>query len=104
MAHKIVYSAGHYVVNALVIEACGPCAQGWRDGTLKSPAESGVACTHGQGQWQAGEVGKRGGWYGIGPIFRSERAAVLVCDALAEAVRMPAQGIPQSMRKASPSV
>jgi hypothetical protein len=104
MAHNIVHTAGPYVVNALVLSACGPCAEGWRNGTLKPYAESGVKCTHGQGQWQVGQVGKRGGWSGIGPIFRSKRAAVLVCDALAEALSMPAQGIPQNLRRASSGV
>lgn len=96
MTHNIVHTAGSYAVNALVLSACGPCARGWREGTLKPYAESGVKCTHGQGQWQAGQLGKRGGWSGIGPIYRSERAARLVCDALADAEREPVQGIPQS--------
>lgn len=92
----IVYEQGRYKVRALVQEACRDCLAGWRSGSLRSPREGGDVCTHGRGQWQAGEVGPRGGWYGIGPVYRSKRAARLVCDALAEAAREPAQGIPQS--------
>jgi hypothetical protein len=92
----VVYERGNYRVRAIVREACKPCRVGWDDGTVKSPRDGGSACTHGRGQWQAGEIGKRGGWYGIGPVYRSERAARLVCDALADAAREPVQGIPQS--------
>jgi hypothetical protein len=90
---KIVHEAGNYVVHELFTQACSPCNTGWHNGTLASPKNGGKRCTHGGGQWQAGQVGPRGGWYGIGPQYGSKRAAVLVCDALAEAAAMPRQGV-----------
>lgn len=93
----ITYERGGYRVAQIgQRSACKPCLTGWRDGTLVTPPNGGPVCMHGQGYWQAGEVGKRGGWYGIGPMYRSERAAHMVCDALADAAREPVQGIPQS--------
>lgn len=91
----ITYENGAYQVRAIQRSACGPCLAGWGSGSIKSPKDGGPVCTHGQGLWQTGQTGPRGGWRGISPTYKSERAARLVCDALAEAARVPAQGIPQ---------
>ena len=89
---KIIYTAGAYEVAQLVKLACKPCITAWNAGTLAKPKDGGDVCTHGRGEWQAGRTGPRGGWQGISPRYTSERAARIVCDALAEAAWIPAQG------------
>lgn len=82
-AIKVVHTADAYVVRELSREACQACSKGWSDGTLAHPRVSGVKCLHGSGRWQAGWVGPRGGWQGIGPQYTALRAAVALCEGLA---------------------
>jgi hypothetical protein len=93
MERVIVHENGRYKVWQVSRSACSDCRTGWSNGTLAPYAVSGVKCTHGRGSWQVGQVGPRGGWYAMSPTYGSERAAVLVCDALAEALNIPAQGV-----------
>lgn len=90
---KIVFEAGNFRVREFHRYACTPCRDGWRVGTLALPATGGQPCMHGKGMWQAGFIGPRGGWHGIGPFYKSEEAARLVCSALFYASRVPADGI-----------
>lgn len=87
---KIIHRNGAYFVREFYRQSCRPCNLGWHAGTLARPGEGGSVCTHkGRGQWQAGQLGPRGGWYGIGPMYGSPQAAEWLCDALAQAARMP---------------
>jgi hypothetical protein len=92
-AFKIVHEAGAYVVRELHKSACTPCATAWRNGTLAGPGSGGAICTHGRGSWQVGQIGPRGGWYAMSPSYPAQRAAEMVCDALAAAALVPEQGV-----------
>lgn len=89
---KIVHEAGPFKVLEFHRAACGPCVKGWADGTIAHPRDSGIACTHGPGLWQAGTVGPRGGWHGVGPRYTSLPAAQLLCNALDNATYLNRQG------------
>ena len=86
MTTKDVYHCGRYVVRQWSLLACRPCVRGWENGSLVHPSKGGPVCEHGgEGVWSVGTVGPRGGWYGIGPRYKSLRAAKHVCNALDEA-------------------
>jgi len=92
MKRNIVFTAGAYEVWEIARSACKACATGWKNGTLLSPKDGGDKCIHGRGQWQAGRTGPRGGWRGEGPIYPSEYAAIILCQALATAASIGPDG------------
>lgn len=85
MTTRDIHRSGRYVVREWHRTACRPCVLGWEDGSLTLPSQGGAVCEHGEGLWSVGTIGPRGGWYGIGPRYKSARAARHLCDALYEA-------------------
>lgn len=84
----VVYEVGHYKVREFYRYACKACLNAWDAGTLLKPKDGGTPCVHGEGLWQAGVIGPRGGWYGIGPQYKTLRAAEIVCNALDRAASL----------------
>lgn len=82
---EIVYEteSGYKVREITPRSACADCLAGWVLGTLTRPKDGGIKCLHTHdGTYQVGTVGPRGGWWPIGPVYRTFRSARRLANVL----------------------
>lgn len=79
MDQEIRYKEGRYVVKVAESIACRDCSRAVQDGTKAR----GTRCMEPIEEFEVGTIGRRGGWYQIGPRTKSFLAATNLCDVLA---------------------